>query len=126
MDYKTLSDYLSQKLGLEQEKFQLDFEFPEDVEYDKFNQEKSGNYYLSHFEHWFNSRQNWRSIKLFIPNGVKEEVIEILNEYLSENDVEEIDKKNIPIEFSRDQEGFNLLLGQNKEYLILEIAQKAN
>ena len=32
--------------------------------------------------------------------------------------------ENIPEEFSRDQDGFNLIVGQNRDYLILEIAFK--
>ena len=43
---------------------------------------------------------------------------------MEEKGEELIDIENIPEEFSFDQDDFNLILGQNQDQLILEIALK--
>ncbi|AVR46015.1 hypothetical protein C7S20_12550 [Christiangramia fulva] len=125
MDYFTLTKHLSKRLGINQEIFQLEFPYPADRDFKKIHSEEVKNHhYLSKYEYWANTKENWRSIKLFFPPAIKREVIQILNEYLKENGEELIDVENIPEKFSRDQDDFNLILGQNQDYLILEIALK--
>tara|TARA_B100000678_G_scaffold90142_1_gene74983 strand:- start:373 stop:753 length:381 start_codon:yes stop_codon:yes gene_type:complete len=124
MDYFTLTKFLSERLGINQEIFQLEFSYPNDRDFNQIHIEEVKNYYLNKYEYWANTKENWKSIKLFFPDGIKREVIQILNEYLKENTKELIDIENIPEEFSRDQDGFNLIVGQNRDYLILEIAFK--
>lgn len=125
MDYFTLTEYLSERLGINEEIFQLEFAYPTDRDFRQIpTKEIKNHHYLSKYEYWANTKENWRSIKLFFPTEIKREVIQILNEYLKENDEELIDIENIPEEFSFDQDGFNLILGQNQDQLILEIALK--
>ncbi len=127
MDYFTLTNYLSEKLGIDKEIFQLEFPYPIGSDLDQIqNQDFKNHYYLSSYEYWANTKERWRSIKLFFPKELKCEVILIFNEYLKAEGEKEIEVDDIPEEFSRDQEGFNLVLGQNTNYLILEIALKEN
>jgi hypothetical protein len=124
MDYFTITKYLSERLGINEEIFQLEFPYPTDRDFKQIPTKEFKNHYLSKYEYWANTKENWRSIKLFFPAGIMREVIQILNEYLEENVEELIDIENIPEEFSFDQDDFNLILGQNQDQLILEIALK--
>lgn len=127
MNYYTLTTYLSKRLGIDKNIFLIDFDYPTDKEYKRIDKENvTKHYYLSQFEHWANTKERWKSTKIYILEGVKVEVVKILNEYLQENGEQEIDENDIPKEFSRYEDNFNLILGHNEDYLIIEIANKEN
>jgi hypothetical protein len=126
MEYNILVNNLSERTGINRNLFQLDFEPTQENELILVERQSSNHYYFSQYEYWANINERWKSIVLFIPNGVIRDFLEILNSILEEYDEAVIDLNNIPDEFSynSNDNSFNVLLGQNKdEYYRIELAK---
>ncbi|KIA86485.1 hypothetical protein [Flavobacterium sp. AED] len=127
MEYEELVDSLSEKTGINRNLFNLDFEESNKNGLILIDGKDVHNYFFSRYEYWQNSDYGgWKSIALYVPNGIITEFLTALNQVFEELDEETIDLDNIPEEFtySSDDGGFNVLLGQSKgEYYRIEFAQ---
>lgn len=125
MNYYTITEFLSDKLGIPNEFFELNFEFPEEREYINIDKKDIPNhYFLSSYEYCAKTGEDWKSIILFFPKAVEKEILSVLNEYLKAHN-EDLIAENNPDNYALNQDNFNLILVQsNDRHLKVEIALK--
>ncbi len=125
MNFYTIAEFLSNRLGIANEIFQLNFEFPEERDYRIIeNKNITNHFYLSGYEYWSNTGEGWKSIVLFFPKAIQIEIISVLNEYLHANGEDLIDENNLE-DYTLNEDDFILILVQNNDqYLKLELALK--
>ena len=130
MDYNTLTNVLSERLGIDTNIFKIDLDkekmFNEDYSIKYYSSHVINTYHISSYSYKENIKEHWESVTLIVPHAIIGDYINVMDNLFIESGIA-YDFSDASNGFTYDTENFTLLnctINKDSGSYSLEIALK--